>query len=62
MRSRTSALAAGPVHAAFAAFAVFAVLAAAAPAIAQLSPGPLSEAHADLEGVSHCLDCHGLEE
>ncbi len=50
MRSRASALAVGLI------------LVAAAPAIAQLSPGPLSEAHADLEGVSHCLDCHGLEE
>ncbi len=24
-----------------------------------LDPGPLSAAHADLAGVSHCLDCHG---
>ncbi len=36
-----------------------AALAAAAPAHAQLlSPGPLSQAHADLEGDSHCGDCH----
>lgn len=25
---------------------------------AQISPGPLSRAHAKLEGSSHCLDCH----
>ncbi len=27
--------------------------------IAQISPGPLSEAHADLEGISNCTKCHG---
>lgn len=25
---------------------------------AQISPGPLSEAHAAVDGSSHCLDCH----
>lgn len=29
---------------------------------AQLSPGPLSRAHADLEGVKNCLKCHGIKE
>ena len=33
-------------------------LAAAAPAGAQLSPGPLSRAHAELEGAAGCLECH----
>ncbi len=34
-------------------------LALAAPvAHAQISPGPLSRAHAKLEGSTHCLDCH----
>ncbi len=28
------------------------------PAAAQISPGPLSEPHAQLEGAAHCLDCH----
>ncbi|MBZ0269405.1 hypothetical protein K8I85_14720 [bacterium] len=32
----------------------------AAPARAQLSPGPLSHAHKDLEGVTNCLKCHGI--
>ncbi len=27
--------------------------------IAQISPGPLSEAHTALEGVSNCTQCHG---
>lgn len=31
----------------------------AAPASAQVSPGPLSRAHASLEGIRHCRDCHG---
>lgn len=26
----------------------------------QISPGPLSKAHAHLEGISHCTDCHDL--
>ena len=30
----------------------------ATPAMAQISPGELSEAHAHLEGSSRCLDCH----
>jgi hypothetical protein len=30
----------------------------AATARAQISPGPLSRAHAKLEGSSHCLECH----
>ena len=29
---------------------------------AQISPGPLSRAHADLEGLTKCLQCHGLNE
>jgi hypothetical protein len=33
-------------------------LAAAAPARGQISPGPLSRAHAKLDGSAHCLDCH----
>jgi hypothetical protein len=32
----------------------------AAGASAQISPGPLSRAHADLEGVTNCLKCHGI--
>lgn len=32
---------------------------AATDALAQVSPGPLSRAHAHLEGGSHCLECHG---
>lgn len=31
---------------------------AAGPVAAQLSPGPLSEPHAELEGSGHCLECH----
>lgn len=31
---------------------------ASAPAAAQLSPGPLSQAHAELEGSANCLSCH----
>jgi hypothetical protein len=43
------------------AFALFAC--AVAPLRAQLiSPGKLSAAHADLEGVRHCTDCHQLRE
>jgi hypothetical protein len=33
-------------------------LTCAAPAAAQLSPGPLSRAHANLEGVENCTRCH----
>ncbi|MCB0547266.1 MAG: hypothetical protein KDD19_06720 [Phaeodactylibacter sp.] len=29
---------------------------------AQLSPGPLSRAHADLEGIANCTQCHTLGE
>jgi len=29
---------------------------------AQISPGPLSRAHAELEGVTKCLQCHGIGE
>ncbi len=29
---------------------------------AQISPGPLSKAHAELEGVLKCLECHGIGE
>jgi len=44
--------------------AVWAALAGGArPAYAQLiSPGKLSEAHADLEGVRNCTNCHRLRE
>ena len=38
------------------AFALLVLVAAAAPA--QISPGPLSWAHARLEGAARCLDCH----
>jgi hypothetical protein len=31
---------------------------AALPIFAQVSPGPLSQAHADLEGTTQCLSCH----
>lgn len=30
----------------------------AGPLVAQISPGPLSEAHADLDGSANCLQCH----
>ena len=30
------------------------------PAMAQISPGPLSSAHANLEGLSKCTQCHTL--
>ena len=30
-------------------------------AVAQISPGPLSRAHAKLEGSTHCLDCHASD-
>ncbi len=30
----------------------------ATPAMAQVSPGPLARAHRDLEGNTHCLECH----
>ena len=29
---------------------------------AQISPGPLSRAHTELEGVKNCLKCHGIKE
>lgn len=35
-------------------------LAFASRARAQISPGPLAKAHADLEGASSCARCHGL--
>jgi hypothetical protein len=31
-------------------------------ASAQISPGPLSSAHAELEGMTNCLKCHGIGE
>lgn len=45
------------------ALAVAATLLAAcvAPASAQISPGPLSRAHQELEGITKCLKCHGLK-
>jgi hypothetical protein len=39
-----------------------ALAALAAPAVAQISPGPLSRAHAKLEGSTRCLDCHDPKE
>jgi len=57
---------AGATRAARGALAVavsIAALAGAAPrAEAQLSPGPLSRAHASLEGNKRCFDCHGAGE
>lgn len=38
---------------------ISAVLFAAANVRAQLSPGDLNEAHAFLEGIANCADCHG---
>ena len=35
------------------------ILLAVVPAEAQISPGPLSQAHSDLEGALKCLECHG---
>ncbi|HKI84427.1 MAG TPA: cytochrome c3 family protein [Candidatus Krumholzibacteria bacterium] len=32
------------------------------PALAQISPGPLSSAHASLEGNRNCTQCHGLKQ
>ena len=29
-------------------------------AIAQISPGPLSRAHKELDGATHCTTCHKL--
>ena len=29
---------------------------------AQLSPGPLTNAHASLEGITNCTQCHTLGE
>lgn len=34
------------------------LLAPVGPVAAQLSPGPLSRPHSQLEGSAHCLDCH----
>ncbi len=42
--------------------AITVALAAAAPALAQMSPGPLSRAHADLDSNLECLKCHGAGE
>lgn len=33
---------------------------AASTSMAQLSPGPLSEAHSDLEGLTNCTKCHTI--
>jgi thioredoxin reductase/ferredoxin len=35
------------------------LLSGAAPLAAQVSPGPLARAHAQLEGVTNCTQCHG---
>jgi len=40
---------------------VLALAGLAQPSAAQLSPGPLSQAHADLEGVRHCTSCHDAD-
>jgi hypothetical protein len=45
-----------------AALAGVAILALARAAGAQISPGPLSRAHARLEGSTRCLDCHDPRE
>ncbi len=37
-----------------------AILIAPRPTAAQLSPGPLAEPHAHLEGLGKCLECHGV--
>jgi hypothetical protein len=42
--------------------ALLAGLVLAQSAFAQISPGPLSVAHEELEGVTNCLKCHGLGE
>ncbi len=36
------------------------LLSCGAPVWAQISPGPLSQAHASLSGPSHCVDCHDV--
>ncbi len=38
----------------------FGMLATWIPATAQISPGKLSKAHAHLEGVANCTQCHTL--
>jgi hypothetical protein len=38
------------------------VVAMSTTAMAQLSPGPLSRAHKDLDALLKCLDCHGGEQ
>jgi len=47
-----------PTSALLAAALATVALACVAPARAQLSPGPLSRAHAALEGVANCTKCH----
>jgi hypothetical protein len=37
----------------------FALACLACPVAAQISPGPLAEAHRQLEGPLHCVKCHG---
>jgi hypothetical protein len=38
------------------------LFAAGSGSAAQISPGPLSKAHAELEGMRNCLECHGIGE
>ncbi len=40
---------------------VVGAVAGAPAAMAQLSPGPLAEVHAELEGSSNCLECHSAD-
>jgi hypothetical protein len=42
--------------------AALALLVLGTAARGQISPGPLSRAHAKLEGSSRCLDCHDAKE
>lgn len=39
---------------------IFWIFAVTIPLYGQISPGPLSEAHKDLEGLSNCTKCHDL--
>jgi hypothetical protein len=41
-------------------FIIVAAVALTVSALAQISPGELSRAHAGLEGMGHCSDCHSM--
>ena len=41
---------------------LFIILFFSARIIAQISPGDLTKAHADLEGISNCTKCHEIGE